>query len=149
MGVAGVLFIYDINFAALWGLLTFFLGFIPYLGIFLAAVPPILVAWSMYGIESDNNGSILHSYKYHFGKLYIPPINWKRTSNINLRGIYLSIYMGLDIRRRRIPVRCAINHDPIKYLEKFKETRWLALLMINDENPDEEKLEIKENKNPE
>lgn len=31
VGVAGVLFIFDINFAVLWGLLTFILGFIPYL----------------------------------------------------------------------------------------------------------------------
>jgi predicted PurR-regulated permease PerM len=44
-------FAFDINFAVLWGLLTFFLGFIPYLGIILAAIPPIIVAWAKYGIQ--------------------------------------------------------------------------------------------------
>ena len=39
IGVAGILLIFDINFALLWGLLTFFLGFIPYLGIIFAAIP--------------------------------------------------------------------------------------------------------------
>ena len=36
IGVAGILLLFDVNFAILWGLLTFFLGFIPYLGIIIA-----------------------------------------------------------------------------------------------------------------
>ena len=51
IGVSAVLFVFDINFAILWGLLTFVLGFIPYIGIILAAIPAVLIAWAKYGIQ--------------------------------------------------------------------------------------------------
>lgn len=42
--VAVMLLILGIDFALLWGVLTFFLSYIPYLGIFLATVPSVLLA---------------------------------------------------------------------------------------------------------
>ena len=60
ISVSVILFVFDINFALLWGLLTFFLGFIPYLGIIIAAIPPVLIAWSKFGIQ----GAILMEKVY-------------------------------------------------------------------------------------
>ena len=60
------LLVFDINFAVLWGLLTFVLGFIPYLGIVIAAIPPVLVAWAKYGIYGAViMGLVLCHYQYH------------------------------------------------------------------------------------
>jgi predicted PurR-regulated permease PerM len=43
------LWVLGIDFALLWGVLTFFLSYIPYLGIFLATLPSVLLAWAQYG----------------------------------------------------------------------------------------------------
>lgn len=39
-----------IHAAALWGILTFILAFIPYIGLFIAAIPAIFFAWLQYGV---------------------------------------------------------------------------------------------------
>jgi len=49
-GVAAALWLLGIDFALLWGTLLFFLSFIPYLGIFLACVPPVVLALLEYGL---------------------------------------------------------------------------------------------------
>ena len=49
IGTAILLLIGGIDFAILWGLLTFIFGYIPYLGFYLAAVPPMLLALFKYG----------------------------------------------------------------------------------------------------
>jgi len=49
IGTAILLLIGGIDFAILWGLLTFIFGYIPYLGFYLAAVPPMLLGLFKYG----------------------------------------------------------------------------------------------------
>jgi predicted PurR-regulated permease PerM len=48
--VAVMLWVLGIDFALLWGVLTFFLSYVPYLGIFLATLPSVLLAWAQYGV---------------------------------------------------------------------------------------------------
>jgi predicted PurR-regulated permease PerM len=48
-GVAILLFIGGIDFPLLWGLLFFIFGYIPYLGFYLAAIPPMLLGLLEYG----------------------------------------------------------------------------------------------------
>ncbi|HII02617.1 TPA: AI-2E family transporter [Methanosarcinaceae archaeon] len=49
IGTAILLFIGGIDFALLWGFLTFLFGYIPYLGFYLAAIPPMLLGLFKYG----------------------------------------------------------------------------------------------------
>ena len=46
----GVLAVMGVHAAILWGILTFVLGYIPYLGLILAAIPAIFFAWLQFGI---------------------------------------------------------------------------------------------------
>ncbi len=46
----GVLLAMGVHAAVLWGLLTFLLGYIPYLGLIAAALPAIFFAWIQYGL---------------------------------------------------------------------------------------------------
>jgi predicted PurR-regulated permease PerM len=39
-----------VDFPLLWGVLTFFLSFIPYIGMFVASVPSVLLAWAEYDL---------------------------------------------------------------------------------------------------
>ena len=48
--IAVMLWVLGIDFALLWGVLTFFLSYVPYLGIFLATLPSVLLAWAQYGV---------------------------------------------------------------------------------------------------
>lgn len=48
--MALLLLILGIDFALLWGVLTFFLSFVPYIGIFLATAPSVLLALAQYGL---------------------------------------------------------------------------------------------------
>jgi len=48
--VTVMLWLLGIDFALLWGVLTFFLSYVPYLGITLATIPAVLLAWAQYGL---------------------------------------------------------------------------------------------------
>ncbi|MFZ1126695.1 AI-2E family transporter [Methanoregula sp.] len=46
----GVLVVMGVHAAILWGILTFVLGYIPYFGLIIAAIPAIFFAWLQFGI---------------------------------------------------------------------------------------------------
>jgi predicted PurR-regulated permease PerM len=50
-GVGAALWLLGIDYALLWGTLLFFFSFVPYIGIFLASVPPVLLALAEFGLE--------------------------------------------------------------------------------------------------
>ncbi|MDD1705498.1 MAG: AI-2E family transporter, partial [Methanoregulaceae archaeon] len=45
IGVAIILALIGVKYAIFWGFLAFLLGFIPYIGFWLAVIPPMLLAW--------------------------------------------------------------------------------------------------------
>ncbi len=45
----GILAIMGVHAAILWGILTFILGYIPYFGLVIAAIPAIFFAWLQFG----------------------------------------------------------------------------------------------------
>jgi predicted PurR-regulated permease PerM len=48
-GISLFLLVLGVDFALLWGVLTFFLSFVPYIGIIVATIPAVLLAWAEYG----------------------------------------------------------------------------------------------------
>lgn len=46
----GSLWVMGVHAAALWGILTFLLGYIPYIGLIIAAIPAIFFAWLQFGL---------------------------------------------------------------------------------------------------
>ena len=46
------LMLFRVDFAILWGMLAFFLGYVPNVGMLLAAIPPILLAFIQYSPET-------------------------------------------------------------------------------------------------
>ena len=49
-GVTVLLLVLGVDFALMWGILTFFLSFVPYVGLVLAAAPPVLLALAEFGV---------------------------------------------------------------------------------------------------
>lgn len=142
VGVAGVLFLFDINFAVLWGMLTFFLGFIPYLGIFLAAIPPILVVWSKYGIQSAVIMALFFITINTIVESYVFPRLTGKGLQLSIYVVFISVFVwGWILGAPGFLLGVPLTLIVIKYLENFKETRWLALLMISEDNKDVEVIE--------
>lgn len=49
-GFAIVLFILGVDYWLLWGALAFILSYVPYIGLFVATIPPTILAWAEYGL---------------------------------------------------------------------------------------------------
>jgi AI-2 transport protein TqsA len=52
VGIGVLLAFIGVDFAILWGFLAFLLSFIPYLGFWIAVIPPALLAWTQFGPAS-------------------------------------------------------------------------------------------------
>jgi predicted PurR-regulated permease PerM len=52
MGDALLLWFFDVPYALLWGVMAWVLGFIPAVGYWLALIPPVLLAYSLYGTST-------------------------------------------------------------------------------------------------
>jgi len=137
IGVSAVLVLFDINFALLWGLLTFFLGFIPYIGIIIAAIPAVLVAWAKYGIQ----GAIIMALFFIIINTIAESIIFPKLTG---KGLQMSVYVvfvslfvwGWILGPIGFFIGVPMTLVIIKYLENFEETRWMALLMGSDAEDD-------------
>ena len=140
ISVSVILFVFDINFALLWGLLTFFLGFIPYLGIIIAAIPPVLIAWSKFGIQ----GAILMGLFFVILNTIAESIIFPRLTG---KGLQMSIYVvfvslfvwGWVLGPVGFLIGVPLTLIVIRYLENYDETRWLASIMSSGEEDDTKK----------
>lgn len=130
IGTTILLLIGGIDFAILWGILTFLLGYIPFLGFFLAAFPPVALAFFKYGA---------------FGALAILAGIWlinqlvenilfpslagkglKLSASIVLLSLfYWTFVLGTAGSLIAVPLTMVVK----MVLESSDETRWLAKLM--------------------
>lgn len=138
LGVSAILFVFDINFAVLWGLLTFALGFIPYLGIIIAAIPPVLVAWAKYGIWGAIGMGLFFVIINTVAESYIFPKLAGKGLQMSVFVVFVSLFVwGWIIGPTGFLIGVPLTLIVIKYLENFDETRWLALLMVSGDDEDE------------
>jgi AI-2 transport protein TqsA len=140
ISVSLILFVFDINFAVLWGLLTFALGFIPYIGIIIAAIPPVLVAWSKFGIQ----GAILMAVFFIILNTIAESVIFPRLTG---KGLQMSVYVvfvsvfvwGWVLGPVGFLIGVPLTLIVIRYLENYNETKWLASLMSSGDEEDTEK----------
>ncbi|AKB18236.1 MULTISPECIES: AI-2E family transporter [unclassified Methanosarcina] len=136
--IALLLFIGDIEYAVLWGVLIFLLSYIPYIGLVIASIPPIMLALFKYGplgalaviviivvVDALTENVLFPSM---MGKglqlspafLFVALLYWNFV--LGLGGVLLSIPLTLVLKM---------------LLESFKETKWLARLMGPAENTED------------
>ena len=140
IGVSAVLFIFDINFAILWGLLTFFLGFIPYIGIILAAIPAVLIAWAKYGIQGAIIMSLFFVIINTIAESYIFPKLTGKSLQMSVFVVFVSVFVwGWILGPSGFFIGVPLTLIIIRYLAKYDETRWLASMMGNIEEEDAKK----------
>jgi predicted PurR-regulated permease PerM len=140
IGVSAVLFVFDINFAILWGLLTFVLGFIPYIGIILAAIPAVLVAWAKYGIQGAILMGLFFVIINTIAESYIFPKLTGKGLQMSVYVVFVSVFVwGWILGPTGFFIGVPLTLIIIRYLAKYDETRWLASMMGSGDEDDTKK----------
>lgn len=134
VGVSGVLILFSIDFAILWGLLTFVLGYIPYIGIVLAAIPPVLIVWAKFGIQEAIIMGLFFIIINTIAESYIFPKLTGKGLEMSVYVVFVSVFVwGWILGPTGFFIGVPLTLIIIRYLARFDETRWLASMMGNGE----------------
>jgi len=135
IGTAILLLIGRIDFAILWGVLTFVLGYIPFLGFILAAFPPVLLALFKYGPFGAL--AILFGLWLinEFVESVVLPSLAGKSLKLSPSIVFLSLFywafvLGPSGALIAIPLTMVVK----MILESSDDTRWLAGLMESGES---------------
>jgi predicted PurR-regulated permease PerM len=144
IGVAIFLLLGGIDFALLWGLLFFVFGYIPYLGFYLAAIPPMLLGLFEYGPMGALGVLIgISIINLLIENVIFPSIAGKglklSPSIVFLSLFYWSYVLGTAGALIAVPLTMAVK----LVLESSRKTRTMAKLMESSEtrNEDEQNIE--------
>lgn len=140
------LLILGVDYAVLWGLLAWFMGYIPSVGFWIALIPPVLLAYAQYGLQTALvvfiayvliNGGVQNFYQ--------PKVMGQR-----LKISPVVVFIGLFVWGYLLGGIGAILAVPMTMLllitmENFEVTRPLAILMryTGEEKKEERKAAAK------
>jgi AI-2 transport protein TqsA len=131
-----------VDYAVLWGLLAWFMGYIPSVGFIIALIPPVLMAYAQYGLQTAF--IVLVGYILINGGIqnFVQP----RIMGQSLKISPVVVFVGLLIWGYLLGGIGAILAVPMTMLvlilmENFENTRPLAILMrfTGEENKEERK----------
>ncbi len=145
VGLANTILLYflGIPFAILWGLLAWFLGYIPAVGFWLALIPPVIIAYSEFGLATA--GIVFLGYVLINGT--VANLVQPRVMGTSLRISPLIVFISVFVWASLLGTIGAILAIPltmliISILGSFEQTEWIASLMRYvpgaEEKPDEE-----------
>lgn len=132
VGVADglLLWIMGVPYAVLWGVIAWVLGFIPAVGFWIALIPPVLLAYSLYGTRTAL--VIFLGYVLINGTAanFISPRVLGKGLSISPLIVFVSVFiwgwlLGAIGAILAIPLTMIV----IAVLESFSTTRWMARLM--------------------
>jgi predicted PurR-regulated permease PerM len=130
LGDTVFLMILGVDYALLWGLLAWFMGYIPSIGFIIALIPPVLMAYAQYGLETAV--IVLVGYILINGGVqnFIQPKMMGQGLKINP----LVVFVGLFVWGFLLGGIGAILATPLTVLvlmlmENFEGTRTAAVLM--------------------
>ncbi|HEX5916047.1 MAG TPA: AI-2E family transporter [Rubrobacter sp.] len=150
-GVTILMFVLGVDFPLMWGILTFFLSFIPWIGLPLAVAPAVVLALAEHGID--------RALLVIAGVIVINVLAENALSPMLMgRGLSLSptvLFIGFIFWAWLLGGPGAFLAAPLTIfavlmLETFPETRWLAAVMgmsapdSEDPTPDEKEVESSE-----
>lgn len=128
----GIMFwLLGIEYAGLWAVLTFFLSFIPYIGAFTAALPPIILAFAQGGLGFAVLVGLLIVVINAVAENIVAPMVMGRGLSISPTVVFLSFLFWMFILGGAgafiaMPLTLAL----ILFMRSFEETRDLAATVI-------------------
>ena len=129
-GVTVLLFLVGVDFPLLWGILTFFLSFVPYIGLVLAVTPAVVLALAEFGVSRAVlviAGVVVINV---LAENVLSPVLMGRGLNISPTIVFLSfIFWAWLLGGPGAFLALPITLFVAVMLDTFPETRWLAGLM--------------------
>jgi len=135
-----------VDFALLWGLLAWFMGYIPSVGFIIALIPPVLMAYAQYGLQS----AIIVAIGYILINGGVQNFVQPKVMGNSLKISPVVVFVGVFIWGYLLGGIGAILAVPMTLLvviimENFEGTRPLAILMrYTGEEHEEEMKEAQE-----
>ncbi len=129
-GIAIILLLLGIDFSLFWGVLTVALSFIPYIGLLLAAIPPMLIAWVEYGVYGAVFVLIIFVIINTIAENIIFPRQAGKGLQLSIYVVFVSVFFwGWIFGGIGVFMAVPLTLILIQYLEYFEETRWLAYIL--------------------
>lgn len=144
LGDAVFLMVLGVDFAILWGLLAWFLGYIPTIGFWIALIPPTILAWAEHGMTTAIivfigfvliNGSVQN---------FVQPKMMGNDLNISPIIVFLSLFiwgwlLGAIGAILAVPMTLLV----LTILDRFEVTRRYVQLLRPGSGSDADKLQAK------
>jgi AI-2 transport protein TqsA len=135
-GVTVLLFVSGVDFPLLWGILTFFLSFVPYIGLVLAVAPAVVLALAEFGVTRAIvviAGVVVINV---LAENVLSPMMMGRGLNLSPTVVFLSFIiwawlLGGPGAFLAVPITLFVA----VMFDTFPETRWLASI-IGVRSPD-------------
>jgi AI-2 transport protein TqsA len=124
------LWILGIDFAVLWGILAFLMGYIPSIGWWISLIPPFLIAWAQFGIQK----ALIVLVAYVLINGGVQNIVQPRMMGKGLRISPLVVFVSVIVWATFLGGMGALIAVPLtmlvmKVLEMSEGSRWIATLM--------------------
>jgi AI-2 transport protein TqsA len=129
-GVTVLLFVLGVDFPLLWGILTFFLSFVPYIGLVLAVTPAVVLALAEFGLERALLVILGVVVINVMAENVLSPMMMGRGLNLSPTVVFLSFIiwawlLGGPGAFLALPITLFVA----VMLDTFPETRWLASII--------------------
>ncbi len=137
-GSIGVfLYIIGVDFAILWGILTIILSYIPYIGLFIACVPAVILAWLKFGW----GGVLIVLTGIAILNFVVENIVFAKIASNDMRLTPLTVVIALLVWTAVLGIVGMFLAIPLTVIMRTllagdDRTRWLAALMSDDETDD-------------
>ncbi len=136
LGVFIMLLIFGVDYALLWGVLAFFLSFIPYIGLAVAAIPPLLLATA----ESGVGVAVILGIGYLLineviEQIVEPRVVGKEMTLSPTLTLFAVIFWTWILGALGAMLAGPLAALMILVLGAFDETRWIAILFSSEDSP--------------
>jgi predicted PurR-regulated permease PerM len=130
VGVTVLLFLLRVDFPLLWGILTFFLSFVSYIGLVLAVTPAVVLALAEFGVSRTVLVIVGVIVINLLAENVLSPVMMGRGLNISPTIVFLSfIFWAWLLGGPGAFLALPITLFVAVMLDTFPKTRWLASLM--------------------
>lgn len=129
-GVTVLLFLLGVDFPLMWGILTFFLSFVPYIGLVLAVAPAVLLALAEFGVDRALLVIAGVAVVNILAENVLSPMMMGRGLNISPTIVFLSfVFWAWLLGGPGAFLALPITLFVAVMFDTFPETRWLARLI--------------------
>jgi predicted PurR-regulated permease PerM len=129
-GITLMLLFLGVDFPLLWGVLTFFLSFVPYIGLVIAVAPAVLLALAEFGVGRALLVIVGVVVVNILAENVLSPTLMGRGLNLSPTVVFLSfVFWAWLLGGPGAFLALPLTLFVAVMLESFPETRWLATLM--------------------